>query len=670
MADLYPNWAALAAARTEGVDYTRTAVRPAGATWAAIAIHGGLIEAGTGPVARALAEARGMAFYEFEATLAANNADLHITSSNFDEPQALSLVGGAGRVISLHGYAGDPGVAHTLIGGLDAGLRDRVKARLEAAGFAVTVAASELTGTDPTNICNRGTSRAGVQIEMSRALRESFFPGGSLTLSSLRGTARTPAFHAYVAAIASATVLAYDGTLSRVRLTTTTPGLHDLFGRTVVDGWGVSESGQTWLTSGAATAFQVAAGTGRHIHTAANTSRWSLTGWASDVDVAATVATDSLAGGGGQFLALAARSTDDGATCYLARLEMSPTQQVILTLRKRSAGVETLLVQHTTGLTHAAGAGYRLRLQVVGGRLRARAWLAAAAEPTVWQLDHTDPSPITGSGRIGVRSILSSAYSGTLPVTVSVQDIVTYGTAVVERSADGVRWAAVRGGSGRDGTAGATLQVDDYEFPPGTPTQYRVRVYEPDSGATLWTEQDQITVTLDRVWLKSIAKPFLNRPVRVRDVSEVTRPSRIGVFNVVGRSLPVAVSDVRSGRRWTMLLRADTPQDASDLDLLAASGDTILIQAPTTGRLAAVPTGYVAVGDISEQVLPTVDLAMRVLSWPCAEVAPPGPDVVGSTATWQTVLNTYGTWADMLAAHSSWADVLELIGQPGDVVVP
>lgn len=417
---------------------------------------------------------------------------------------------------------------------------------MELAGFVVTIAASELAGADPTNICNDGATRAGVQIEMSRALRESFFPGGDLSLSSLTGTARTAVFDAYVEAIQSAAVLSltYDDTLSRVRLAGVAPGIWDTFTRAVTDGWGVSDSGHTWLTVGAATAFQVADGVGKHVLGSVNVSRWSLTGWAADSDRSATVSTDALAVGGSQFASLVARSTDDGATCYLARLEFSTTAGVILTLRKRLAGTESLIVQHTTGLTHVAGAMHGLRLQVVGSRLRARAWLASGEQPTTWQIDQTDAS-ITAAGRVGHRSILSSANTNTLPVTASWDDVTSYGTAVVERSTDSIRWTTVRGGLDRDGTAGAAVRADDYEFADRAANFFRVRVYDPDSGRTLGAETDQITPTLAGVWLKSLIRPFLNRVVSVRGYGEVTRRSRAGVFDVIGRSYPVAVTDVR-----------------------------------------------------------------------------------------------------------------------------
>lgn len=170
------------------------------------------------------------------------------------------------------------------------------------------------------------------------------------------------------------------------------------------------------------------------------------------------------------------------------------------------------------------------------------------------------------------------------------------------------------------------------------------------------------------MWLKSIARPFLNRKVNVifRPDTQVTRPARAGVFNVVGRTFPVAVNTVRGSRRWTMFIRTNTVADADELDLILASGDTLLVQGPAG---CVLETGYVTVGDVTNIRHPLRPLK-RLWELPMVEVAQPGPDVVGALGTWQTVLNTYATWADVIAANATWADLLTLVGDPSEVIVP
>lgn len=233
---------------------------------------------------------------------------------------------------------------------------------------------------------------------------------------------------------------------------------------------------------------------------------------------------------------------------------------------------------------------------------------------------------------------------------------VTGSSAVVERSTNQIRWTTVRGGSGVP-VAGGAVALDDYEFAPGVPNWYRVRASN--------SQTEQITPVIDQVWLKSMARPFLNRPVIVSDVSEVTRVARAGIHQVIGRSLPVAVSDVRAGRQWSMTVLTRTDADRQAIDMLIASSDTLLVQVPAGSR---VPSGYVQVGDTSQRLYALDPLSTVVL--PCTEVAAPGPDVVGATVNYETLRTAYATYAAVLAAHASYSSVLELIGDPEDVIVP
>lgn len=181
-------------------------------------------------------------------------------------------------------------------------------------------------------------------------------------------------------------------------------------------------------------------------------------------------------------------------------------------------------------------------------------------------------------------------------------------------------------------------------------------------------QTSSLTPTLTAVWLKSISRPFLNQTVQVIYGAShaVTRPARVGVFDIVGRTLPVAVSDVRTSRRWTMLLRTDTETTADALDLILASGDVLYLQGPPACGLIVC---YLAVQDVVRTNHP---LRQWRITWdlPVIEVAAPGPDVVGSTVTWASVLAAYGTWAAVIAAHPTWADLLTLIGDPSEVIVP
>jgi len=197
MADKYSNYKELAAAESEGVDF-RIICRPHGTETAIVAPHGGAIEPGTSEIAAAVA-ADDLSFYAFEGIKPNRNGELHITSTRFDEPSCIALIQSATRVITIHGEASDQEVA--FLGGLDKALGDLIGASLAARGFQVqTHTDASLQGQDLSNICNRGKSNAGVQLELSRGLRQSFFA----TLDREGRSKATPHFAKFVAAVRKA----------------------------------------------------------------------------------------------------------------------------------------------------------------------------------------------------------------------------------------------------------------------------------------------------------------------------------------------------------------------------------------------------------------------------------------------------------------------------------
>jgi phage replication-related protein YjqB (UPF0714/DUF867 family) len=174
MADRYRNFADLAAHEKEGLDF-RIRLDERHGRAAVIAPHGGGIEPGTSELAEAIA-GDDLSFYSFDGLKKRGNGVLHITSSRFDEPHALALVAASPAVVVLHGELECPNQV-AFLGGLDKELGKHIQTGLEVAGFVVRIHGnSNLQGVDKTNICNRGRSGQGVQLELSQPLRDSFFP--------------------------------------------------------------------------------------------------------------------------------------------------------------------------------------------------------------------------------------------------------------------------------------------------------------------------------------------------------------------------------------------------------------------------------------------------------------------------------------------------------------
>jgi len=239
--------------------------------------------------------------------------------------------------------------------------------------------------------------------------------------------------------------------------------------------------------------------------------------------------------------------------------------------------------------------------------------------------------------------------------------------AVFDRTEDGIVYTTVRGGSAVTVTS-QNASLDDYEWEAGTATTYRVRSYNA-SDLLQQTFTTSITQDLTQPWLKVPAAPYLNQPIQVMDISEVSRQSRAGVFPVVGRTYPVAVGDVMTALKFSLKLRTDTHTEGHDLDYLFASGEIVYLQMPSASAFEHFAhSGYFVVGDVSRAPVSMVS-DMRVWTVPLTEVAAPGADVVGSAYTWASTIAEYATWTDVIAGNATWSALLQRTGSPSDVIV-
>jgi hypothetical protein len=188
-------------------------------------------------------------------------------------------------------------------------------------------------------------------------------------------------------------------------------------------------------------------------------------------------------------------------------------------------------------------------------------------------------------------------------------------------------------------------------------------------------ETASITPSLGgRVWIKSVRHPFLNTAVTVSDYGDIDSASRSAAFPVAGRSLPTAVTDLHLGRDHLLDVIVDNDADDARLDLMLRTSEVLFIHRPNAaasgleGNLLLPGSMHVLVGTVRKHRLGGVSRYQRY-TLPLTEVNPPGPDVVGGTLTWGTVMALYGSWEAVVAAHSSWADLLETVGSPEDLVV-
>jgi phage replication-related protein YjqB (UPF0714/DUF867 family) len=167
--DRYPNYATLARHEAEGLDYRIVERCLPRSPFAVIAPHAGGIERGTSSVASLLAGTE-FSLYLFEGLKTGNNFEsLHITSRRFDEPRCLAMVAQHEVIVTVHGCVGAG--EFICLGGLHEMLKNKMAAYLRASGFDARTEGHNFPAVDPDNLCNRGRSGGGVQLELSAGFR-------------------------------------------------------------------------------------------------------------------------------------------------------------------------------------------------------------------------------------------------------------------------------------------------------------------------------------------------------------------------------------------------------------------------------------------------------------------------------------------------------------------
>lgn len=201
----YPYFRSLAAAKVLGIDYNIKNRYGVGDYLVYIAIHGGAIEPPTSQLAAYCAGATG-AYYSFEALSDQTASSVVLSAVSFDEPFCQVNVANASRAVSFRGVEDQREAEEVVyVSGLDDVLVSLVSQELTAAGFQVDTPPLRFEGGDPQNIVNRTRIRAGVQLDLTRSLRESFYAAGDLSQASVNIPAnRLPPFFAFGDAVTRA----------------------------------------------------------------------------------------------------------------------------------------------------------------------------------------------------------------------------------------------------------------------------------------------------------------------------------------------------------------------------------------------------------------------------------------------------------------------------------
>jgi PKD repeat protein len=217
---------------------------------------------------------------------------------------------------------------------------------------------------------------------------------------------------------------------------TGTPFVSDTFARTVTNGLGSAPIGGAYALVGSASAFSVAPGAAAFRLGTAGTQigAYLPAGPRTDADVLAAVALDKVPVGGPVYVTVQGRRVSSNNE-YDAKVVINADRSVTIRVTRLVGGVETALAGpiKVTGITYVAATVLNVRLQVTGTSpttVRARTWVASAAEPTTWQVSGTDATAaLQVAGSVGLTAYLSSAATNA-PVTVRFSSLTAKPTAV------------------------------------------------------------------------------------------------------------------------------------------------------------------------------------------------------------------------------------------------
>lgn len=141
-----------------------------------IAPHGGGIEPATTELTKLIAKEGNYNYFVFNGMRSKGNQELHVTSIHYDNKIAIDLVKRSERTIAIHGCKGESPIVY--IGGKDELLSKKISNSLKQIGIKVAHAPSNMSGKQSNNIVNCNQLGAGVQLELTSALRKQLFKNG------------------------------------------------------------------------------------------------------------------------------------------------------------------------------------------------------------------------------------------------------------------------------------------------------------------------------------------------------------------------------------------------------------------------------------------------------------------------------------------------------------
>lgn len=200
-------------------------------------------------------------------------------------------------------------------------------------------------------------------------------------------------------------------------------GIQDDFGRVTTEGWGRSDSSQTWSHSGPEVHY--CDGDTGVIAVAANFTGYRAIAASStlDCDMYFVQWVDAAPTGGHLQAGAVARFVDT-SNHYQIKIEFWTDLTIQIWFARFVGGSGfTIGGSGVAEMSYVAGQKIKCRVAIKGATLYGKVWDYNAVEPEAWDRVHLDGTPFMSSGAFGFRTVTESSNTNTKPYLVHVDEV-------------------------------------------------------------------------------------------------------------------------------------------------------------------------------------------------------------------------------------------------------
>lgn len=228
--------------------------------------------------------------------------------------------------------------------------------------------------------------------------------------------------------------------------------------------------------------------------------------------------------------------------------------------------------------------------------------------------------------------------------------------------------------------SGASAAVSDYEFPQFRSVEYRLELYDGDvldatiSTGTISGEPEayfdsQGALPLYGAWIQSVTQPSLNQACFVEKFPPWKRSGKIlAKNNVLGRSLPVMVTDVMGGREGEFSFWVgdvlpppfDQTESIEEYELLFNEGDILLFRAYNENLNGIHPLYFIVESATYDNKAKDGKLGQFNYKVTYVETDRPATGTISvSNVLWDDVSTTFADWDEVFNNRATWFEVLQ-----------